>query len=154
MDRFVWGTHLAVALLLTGTSSAAGLATWGVTGPWWDPGLAPAAAGLLVAWTVLVAIPAGWLEAWSLASGHRTVARAIAVAYLMPTWYVTHFPAGFRIIGDASPIDGHLLAFGWITFGILVVAQAGTSVRMRTLRFPSVDRGRGQRLARRLGLVE
>ena len=161
MNRFIWGTHLLVALLLTAMSSAGGIATWGVTGPWWDSSVVPTAAGLLVGWTLVFASPTGWFEAWSLATGHPMAARVIVLAYLVPTWYVTHFLAGFRIVGDTSPIDGRLLMFGWLTFGLLAVAQAATAAWMRTWPFPSVHRGRGQRLVRRgrrlahrLGLIE
>jgi hypothetical protein len=161
MNRFIWRTHLLVALLLTAMSSAGGIATWGVTGPWWDSSLVPTGAGLLVGWTLLFAFPTSWLEAWSLATGHPIAARVIVLAYLVPTWYVTHFLAGFRVMGDTSPIDGSLLMFGWVTFGLLVVAQAATAAWMRIWPFPSAHRARGQRLvrhghrlSRRLGLIE
>jgi len=154
VNRFIWGTHLFAALLLTVMSSAGGIATWGVAGPWWDSSLAPTAAGLLVAWMLLFGFPAGWFEAWSLATGHRVAARLIALVYLVPTWYVTHFLAGFRIVGDISPIDGSLLVFAWVTYSLLVAAQAATAAWMWAWSFPSVHRGRGRRFARQLGLIE
>ena len=76
------------------------------------------------------------------------------LVYLVPTWYVTHFPAGLRFVGDDSPVEGNLLVFAWVTFGLLVGGHAVAALWIRSWRPPSVHHGRGQRLARRLGLVE
>jgi hypothetical protein len=137
--RSVWGTHLSVALLLVIPPTVGGITTWGVSGPWWDSSLVPLALGLFAAWTLLFGSSTAWFEAWALVCGHRMLARGIVVAYLVPTWYVAAFPAGFRLVGDDSPLEGSLLVFEWTTFSLLVLTRAVLVRWMQNWSFPSLS---------------